>query len=161
MSAQVKWAGYIFIWFEHKEELTSYRVPLWTETLKLCKCTLYMLMEPWKFFPCISWACPIWTMPHLKPNILQFWVSFSYSTSTELGGEVSTGGHLLPPESGLSRNPESEFPQDTSSLPPCLPVPGILKHQKCFLNQAASCKRKSSRNWRLPAPQNLVSVHRP
>ena len=49
-SAQVKWAGYIFIWFEHKEELTSYRVPLWMETPRLCKCTLFMLMEPWKYF---------------------------------------------------------------------------------------------------------------
>lgn len=40
-------------------------------------------------------------------------------------------------------------------------VPGTVRHQKCFLSRAVSCKGNSSRTWRLTHPQSLVSVHRP
>lgn len=35
-----------------------------------------------------SWACPVRMMIHLKSNMFKFLVTFSYSASTERGGEV-------------------------------------------------------------------------
>lgn len=58
-------------------------------------------------FFCISWACPVRTMTHLKSKVLKLWVTFSHSTSTELRGDVYTGGYLLPFDSGVSRNLDS------------------------------------------------------
>lgn len=92
-----------------------------------------------------------------KPKIIILG-QFSLLPAQNWVGEVSTGGHGHL-NLGFLETP-GEFPKDTSSLPPCLPVPGIVQHLECFLNKLTA-RRKSSRNWRLTCPQNLVSIHRP